>query len=224
MSFFGFRIDPTTLNLTDERTNEVLVKNIMTKHLYYGLVRNHVPFNQPFENKPPEKKLEEICQVLGIKNVAHNPDQTYELTTDNVMKMLAIYMRFRSNIPVVIMGETGSGKTRLIKFMCELLRQNKRAENLLILKTHGGVTDDNIYAVVNKAIKSAERNKKLGIPITVLFFDEANTTNAIGTIKEVMCDRMVNGVPIPDDIGLQFVAAVNPYREHSEDMIRCQML
>jgi ABC-type lipoprotein export system ATPase subunit len=39
------------------------------------------------------------------------------------MKMLAIYMRFRSNIPVVIMGETGSGKTRLIKFMCELLRQ-----------------------------------------------------------------------------------------------------
>jgi hypothetical protein len=118
------------------------------------------------------------------------------------------------------MGETGSGKTRLIKFMCELLRQNTPVENLLILKTHGGITEENIYSVVNKAVERARQNKKLGIPFTVLFFDEANTTNAIGTIKEVMCDRLVNGVPIPDNIGLQFVAAVNPYREHSEEMIQ----
>jgi hypothetical protein len=35
-----------------------------------------------------------------------------------------------------------------------------------------------------------------------------------------MCDRLVNGVPIPDGIGLQFVAAVNPYRQHSDEMIK----
>ena len=91
---------------------------------------------------------------------------------------------------------------------------------MLILKTHGGVTEENIYAIVNQAIARAQDNKKKGVHLTILFFDEANTTNAIGTIKEVMCDRLVNGVPIPDDIGLQFVAAVNPYRQHSEEMIK----
>ena len=31
---------------------------------------------------------------MGIE-MEHDPDETYELTTDNVKKMLAIYMRFR---------------------------------------------------------------------------------------------------------------------------------
>jgi hypothetical protein len=31
---------------------------------------------------------------------------------------------------------------------------------------------------------------------TVLFFDEANTTEAIGVIKEIMCDKSLGGKPI----------------------------
>lgn len=45
---------------------------------------------------------------------------------------------------------------------------------------------------------------------TVLFFDEANTTDALGLIKEVMCDRRLLGEPLGDDI--KFAAACNPYR------------
>ena len=41
-----------------------------------------------------EKKIEKLCMVMGIKE-PHDPDPTYELTTDNVKKILAIYMRFR---------------------------------------------------------------------------------------------------------------------------------
>jgi hypothetical protein len=100
MSFFGFRLDGQR-NLLDERTNKVLVPRIMTRELYQGLVNNRVPFNEPFEQKTLDAKLEEISRVFGIHGGVENPDLTYELTTDNVMKMLAIYMRFRSNIPVV---------------------------------------------------------------------------------------------------------------------------
>ena len=39
-----------------------------------------------------------------------DPDPTYELTMDNLLKIIAIYMRLRANIPVIIMGETGCGK------------------------------------------------------------------------------------------------------------------
>ena len=35
-----------------------------------------------------------LCSVMGIEFL-HDPDATYELTTDNVEKILAIHMRFR---------------------------------------------------------------------------------------------------------------------------------
>ena len=47
---------------------------------------------------------------------------------------------------------------------------------------------------------------------TVVFFDEANTTDAIGLIKEILCDRRLHGRPVSDD--LKFIAACNPYRRY----------
>ena len=46
---------------------------------------------------------------------------------------------------------------------------------------------------------------------TVLFFDEANTTESIGLIKEVMCDRRVNGCLVAKNV--KFIAACNPYKK-----------
>ena len=46
----------------------------------------------------------------------------------------------RCNIPVVIMGETGCGKTRLIRFMCDLVKQSvleqtqEVIKNMLVMK------------------------------------------------------------------------------------------
>lgn len=53
----------------------------------------------------------------------------------------------------------------------------------------------------------------------ILFFDEANTSEAIGLIKEIMCDLSCNGRPIDFAHGLKIVAAINPYRKHSDEMI-----
>ena len=35
-----------------------------------------------------------MCRVMGVENPC-DPDPTYELTTDNANKIMAIYMRFR---------------------------------------------------------------------------------------------------------------------------------
>ena len=44
----------------------------------------------------------------------------------------------RCNIPVILMGETGCGKTRLIKYMCDLASINcqgqNQAQNMIIMK------------------------------------------------------------------------------------------
>ena len=35
-----------------------------------------------------------MCNIMG-NDMVYDPDPTYELTADNVKKMMAIYMRFR---------------------------------------------------------------------------------------------------------------------------------
>lgn len=76
-----------------------------------------------------------LCSVVGIE-CGYDPDESYELTGDNVKKILAIHMRFRCNIPVIIMGETGCGKTRLIRYLCGLQTEGewKELKNMLLMK------------------------------------------------------------------------------------------
>lgn len=61
-----------------------------------------------------------------------------------------------------------------------------------------------------EAQKLAEKNRAHKLE-TVVFFDEANTTEAIGLIKEIMCDRRLKGKQI--DPAIKFIAACNPYRK-----------
>ncbi|CAG2216927.1 RNF213 [Mytilus edulis] len=105
--------------------------------LYNGLnSQPGVNLSENFDKLSRGEKIEKLCQVMGIE-FPHDPDETYELTTDNVKKILAIYMRFRCDIPVIIMGETGCGKTRLIKFMCALQHlPDEPVENMIIMKIH----------------------------------------------------------------------------------------
>ena len=81
------------------------------------------------------------------------------------------------------------------------------------IKVHGGTS----YAEIEKKVKEAEKlaryNELINID-TILFFDEANTTDAIDLIKEIMVDRRVNGRAInPQLTRLHFIAACNPYRK-----------
>ena len=64
---------------------------------------------------------------------------------------------------------------------------------------------------MEEAEELAEENKEQYGLDTVLFFDEANTTDAIDLIKEVMCDHHINGREITRDV--KFIAACNPYRK-----------
>ena len=65
---------------------------------------------------------------------------------------------------------------------------------------------------MRQAEELARKNKEKNLD-TVLFFDEANTTEALDMIKEVMVDRRVRGIKIGEGQDrLQFIAACNPYR------------
>uniref|UniRef100_A0A3B4X7H2 RING-type E3 ubiquitin transferase n=1 Tax=Seriola lalandi dorsalis TaxID=1841481 RepID=A0A3B4X7H2_SERLL len=221
MTFIGFHLKLNAQNGVDAinpLTEEVIKKNIMTQELYTALRLQRVPFNRDFDQLPRADKIEHLCSVLGIKWPT-DPDETYELTTDNILKMMAIHMRFKCGIPVIIMGETGCGKTRLIKFMCELRRCGAPAENMKLVKVHGGTTSEMIHEKVKEVETLAMANKENHEFDSVLFFDEANTTDAISSIKEIICDNSVQGQQLSSQTGLQIIAACNPYRKHTDKMI-----
>ncbi|XP_061079146.1 E3 ubiquitin-protein ligase rnf213-alpha [Conger conger] len=221
MTFIGFHLKVNQQNgvdAIDPLRKTVIKQNVMSQELYEGLKLQKVPFNIDFDQLPRGEKIERLCNVLGIQ-WPFDPDETYELTTDNMLKMLAIHMRFRCGIPVIIMGETGCGKTRLVKFLCEMRRSGVPTENMKLVKVHGGTTSDMIYTKVREADDIALSNKQEYGFDSILFFDEANTTEAVSSIKEVLCDGTVKGEPFTHNTGLQIIAACNPYRKHSDKMI-----
>ncbi|XP_078081837.1 E3 ubiquitin-protein ligase rnf213-beta [Mustelus asterias] len=222
MTFIGFHLQENRqggIDAINPSNGNIIKPNIMTPELHRGLVLQRVPFNTDFDQLPRSEKIERLCTVLGIQ-WPMDPDETYELTTDNILKILAIHMRFRCGIPVIIMGETGCGKTRLIKFLCELRKAGANTENMKLVKVHGGTTADMIYSKIKDAEALAICNKENFDFDTILFFDEANTTEAVSCIKEVLCDQMIEGEPLTLSTGLQIIAACNPYRKHTDEMIK----
>jgi ABC-type oligopeptide transport system ATPase subunit len=158
----------------------------------------------------------------------------YVFTADNFIKMILILLRIRENIPVIMMGETGCGKTSLIRKLSELI--NNGDSKMEILNIHAGITDEEIVkflfeekeidgvkydSIIKKAEKLKEEEekkykkykekgqkyfkKKLWV-----FLDEINTCNCMGLICEMMTKHSCQGVELPENIF--FIGACNPYR------------
>eukprot|EP00831_Metopus_contortus_P070013 TRINITY_DN6324_c0_g2_i2.p1 TRINITY_DN6324_c0_g2~~TRINITY_DN6324_c0_g2_i2.p1 ORF type:complete len:350 (+),score=62.49 TRINITY_DN6324_c0_g2_i2:148-1197(+) len=127
----------------------------------------------------------------------------YVLTFDNFTKMMYIYMRASSNIPMVIMGETGCGKTRMIHFLSETIL----GHNLIVFNIHAGITKKDIFIKVKSLndFAIAHPTKKYW-----LFFDEFNTNENLGYISEIICDRMIDNIKLCPNI--IFICACNPYK------------
>ena len=132
ITFVGFMVTRNG-DLVDPAHRGILEPAIMTPRLYTGLKQNRVNFDDDYRQWQKSVMIEKIATVMGIE-FPYDPDETYVLTVDNLIKILAIQMRFRCGIPVVIMGETGCGKTRLIRYMCDLARQGEDKRNMLIMK------------------------------------------------------------------------------------------
>ncbi|XP_077981790.1 E3 ubiquitin-protein ligase RNF213-like [Glandiceps talaboti] len=215
LTFHGFlvREDGSLASTVDMKSTVSDIR--LGYRLKEALLINGVELSLNFDHLERYEQLQRMERVLNLR-CAKDPDPSYELTSDCVTKMIAILMRFRCGVPVVIMGETGCGKTRLIRYLCEMMKGEDGPSNFFLMKVHGGTTFNDIEKKVELAEEKALEN---GDDVyTILFFDEANTTEAVSLIKEVMLDRTVNGRPLKTTC-LQFVAACNPYRKLPEQAI-----
>ncbi len=93
ITFVGFKVTNNG-DLIDPRRGGVLEPRIMTQQLYTGLKQNKVNFEEDFLSWPKHVMIQKIATVMGIE-YPYDPDESYVLTVDNLIKMLAIHMRFR---------------------------------------------------------------------------------------------------------------------------------
>ena len=148
-------------------------------------------------DKMSKDQLKKLCEELG----------NYIFVADNFIKMVRILLNIQAKIPVILMGETGVGKTKLLEMLATLYGQGtRRWERLQI---HAGTTDLKIVSFieeVNKKVKKEGAEDK----ITWIFFDEINTCNSLGLITEIMCNHTYLGKKINPNF--VFLGACNPYR------------
>ena len=123
----------------------------------------------------------------------------YCLTGDALLKMLAIVVRMRCGLPVVLLGECGCGKTMLIKYLCAWLDVY-----LEVVDIHGGTTEQMIIDSLERAAHANQGQE------VFVFFDEMNTCAHMGLLTEIICTHRAHGKPLPAHVHI--ISALNPYR------------
>ena len=213
-------IDLLALQNSQARTKKELIKELpnykkYTQKQFLIELKDILDIKNPVEKEAgsSRKSLEEICG-------------NYVFTADNFVKMVLILLRIRSNIPVIMMGETGCGKTSLIRKLAEL-KNDGNAEKMKILNIHAGTNDNDIINFITEKVmpesvdlsmKELERRhnyEKMGLIFEEtkiwVFLDEINTCKSMGLISELMCKHTYQGNPVPSNV--VFIAACNPYRQ-----------
>ena len=212
--------DLLELQNSQARTKKELIKELPNykqydQNQFLKEIKDILDIKNPVEKEAgnSRKSLEEICG-------------NYVFTADNFVKMVLILLRIRSNIPVIMMGETGCGKTSLIRKLSEL-KNDGNADKMKILNIHAGTNDKDIINFINEkvipesialTVKELERKNEyqtMGLIFEEakiwVFLDEINTCKSLGLISELMCKHTYQGKPIPSNV--VFIAACNPYRQ-----------
>ena len=147
------------------------------------------------------KKLKQICINAG----------NYIFVCDNFIKMVRILLNIEAKIPVILMGETGVGKTKILEMLSILYGKGKL--NWKKKEIHAGTTNEEIVQFIDDVMKEVNKDSN---ELIWVFFDEINTCNSLGLITEIMCNHTYLGRKINDNI--VFLGACNPYRVLNKKM------
>uniref|UniRef100_A0A7S0DVA6 Uncharacterized protein n=1 Tax=Amorphochlora amoebiformis TaxID=1561963 RepID=A0A7S0DVA6_9EUKA len=205
----GFDILSLNKRFLNQYISPMLVENLKVQGL-----RN---LDRDWSRLTSEEAMTILKKVEGWRLTAGSSDMKlheisagYVITIDNLLKMLSIQLRLRNGLPVMIMGETGCGKSSLIKQLTAVLRTPLRTLNI-----HGGMEADDVVVWMKERIEEAEflsQEERV-----VIFLDEVNTCNCMGLFKEIICDRSVQGRFLPPS--MKIIAACNPYRLKSKQAL-----
>ena len=162
------------------------------------------------------KKEEIINNVKNFLNCNLNDEDfknligNYVYTQDNFIKVVLIMMRIRAKIPIILMGETGCGKTLLIEMASKLINASKesnfRKVTLKKMNIHAEITDKDIiefFDKIKKEIENEDENIKKQLEKSKdiekikkerkiwIFIDEINACNSMRLFVEIFTNSFM---------------------------------
>jgi len=187
----------------------------------YSSVRNAVEFlnNTEIPGAKPmnyqkamvsdlKRAAEKYVQSLTWKN-PDDPSSAFTITVDIILRLIAIHLRLLSGVPVVLMGETGCGKTETLRFFAGV-----SGNEFEVINVQEGMTEEHFYDRLKPVIARAALLAPLGKYVVVML-DEVNATSYLWVAKDIMCDKIVYGHRLPAN--LAFVAIMNPWKLRTEE-------
>ena len=162
----------------------------------------------------PDSMTEEIKNILV--------ERGYEFTIDNFVKMVLIYLRIDAKIPLILLGETGCGKTSLIETLFLFLKdkyilkvlylyQDLSYEEIYKYFKDLDIFEKNYiknYAIENKIKNLNEEDEKEKKIVVIL--EHINYSNSINILSEIFVNHSFLGNKIKSNV--YFIATCNPYR------------
>ena len=200
-------------------------KNSKEYAIYKKFINSGINSNNElidYKNLNQAQYMDEIRKIFNIpptysdQVIKEEVLKSYIFTVDNFIKLILILIRIRANVPVILMGETGCGKTSLIRIIANISKLKNpeikiEENNMKIFNIHAGITDNDIIEWIKKNdLLEVENKIKNLCPKILVFFDEINTCNSMGLISEILCKHTMKGKKLK--FNAIFIAACNPYR------------
>eukprot|EP00931_Biecheleriopsis_adriatica_P017997 TRINITY_DN1271_c1_g1_i1.p1 TRINITY_DN1271_c1_g1~~TRINITY_DN1271_c1_g1_i1.p1 ORF type:complete len:4782 (+),score=1057.93 TRINITY_DN1271_c1_g1_i1:65-14410(+) len=181
------------------------IGNFIDRNLQNSLNLNDLKLDRDWTKVTHSDAVHLVHQIEGgelLKKKDHEDGpKEYVVTVDNLIKLMSIQQRLKYGLPVIVMGETGCGKTALVNFLSKTLDFH-----LFTLDIHGGITDQTIMDFLDGAITQSDSDNK-GV---LVFFDEINAANCMALFKTIIIDRMYGNKRIPARV--RVISCCNPYR------------
>ena len=152
-----------------------------------------------------DENQEKIITENAVKNMSENGFVTVK---DTYAKMHMLIVMAELGLPIMIQGQSGCGKTFLVKNTSEKIL----GDECLVKTLHNGFKESDLENLLLKSIKRAKElqaeNRRLW-----LVFDEINTSPCQCLKREVMIERKITflekEIKIPKNLVL--VGIANPY-------------
>ena len=103
----------------------------------------------------PNEVDKDIGELKSLLSIIGQEGNNYVITNDNFKKMILLIYRIKANVPVIIMGETGCGKTALIKKLNQILNNGETTFEKIDI--HPGIDDAKLCDFMDEKDKIAKK-------------------------------------------------------------------